>query len=113
MRRQQGWRRVDVAGRHRGGLKIVLPRRVVGPGFVGYRLQGAVVIGGEAKALDGVAAMRRGREDLLPGQRQLDRTVQHAGRHRRQDRVRLYLKLRAEPAADIPADKPDFVLWHQ
>ncbi len=70
------------------------------------RKNSAVAIGTQAKALDGIRAVCRDVEDLLPRQRDFHRPLELPRRDRRQYRIGIDPELAAETAADEGADQP-------
>ena len=66
----------------------------------------AVAIRAEAQPLDGVRAVGRDVEDLLPCQRGFDRPLELPRGDRRQNRIGIDPELAAEAAADEGADQP-------
>src|SRR6266446_10762425 len=69
----------------------------------------AVAIGTEAKALDGIRAVGRDVEDLLPRQRNFHRALELSRGDRRQNRIGIDPQLAAETAADEGADQSNIL----
>src|SRR6476660_10643726 len=106
MSRQPIWSGVERAGLQRRGLVSLLARQIAREHIMADGENAAVAIGAKTKALDGVGAMRRNVEYLLPCQRDLHRALELSRRERRQYRIGIDPELAAEAAADEGADQP-------